>query len=151
MQSTLRDERPVRSNTSDDGVHWGPLGGLVVGDFVSFVAFAAIGLQSHQHHAQLGEVLVTAVPFALGWYLVSPFAGAFRRRLFARPMHMVARTAIAWICAWPVALLFRWALASDHFMNLSFALVILLVNLVLLCGWRLVLAAVVRVIQSRQA
>ena len=130
---------------------WGPVGILVLGDFVSFAAFAAIGLHSHHQSAQLGDVLATAVPFAFGWYLVAPFAGAFRQALIGRPAQMVIRTAIAWLCAWPIALLLRWAFASDHFMNLAFALVILFVNLVLLCGWRLALAAVVRIIRHRQA
>jgi len=124
---------------------WSTAGLLAVGDFLSFSAFAAIGLQSHQHTAQLRDVVATAVPFAIGWYTISPFAGAFSQKLIRRSGLMLARTSIAWVSAWPLALLLRWAFASDHFMNLSFALVILFVNFAFLCGWRLALSLGVRI------
>lgn len=121
---------------------------LVAGDAVSFLVFAGVGRQSHREASglgALGTVAATAIPFALAWFLVSPFAGAFKLALDGDPLRMLKRTELAWLCAWPVALFSRWALSSDHQMPVSFALVILIANAVFLGLWRTVFALVARV------
>lgn len=122
-----------------------PLAILAAGDVVSFLVFAGLGRQTHDEASglgALGSVAVTAVPFALAWFLVSPLAGAFRRSLMRSPRRMLARTELAWLCAWPVALLLRWALSSDHRIPVSFAIVILLANAVFLGIWRTAFALI---------
>jgi hypothetical protein len=86
------------------------------------------------------QVLWTAIPFALGWFLVAPFLGAYRRTLTEQPLEMLKRTELAWVASWPAALILRWALASDHNIPVSFAFVILIVNAILLGGWRTLFA-----------
>ena len=116
---------------------------LVTGDALAFLIFAGVGRTSH-HEASglraLGEVAATAVPFALGWFAVGPWLGAFRRGLTVGVKPMLRTTERAWLFAWPVACVMRFALAPDHSVPVSFAVVILLANAVFLGGWRGVFA-----------
>jgi hypothetical protein len=111
---------------------------LALGDVFAFLIFATIGRGSHGETtgiAALPEVVVTAAPFAIGWFLVAPFVGAFRRDVVANPRTMAIRTALAWILAWPVGLLLRW-LFVGRVPPLSFALIVLSFNLAVLLVWR---------------
>lgn len=118
---------------------------LMVGDLIAFAVFATLGRETHNEATGLGAIgqtLWTALPFALGWFLVAPWLGAFRRAGSERPLQMLARTEIAWLAAWPVALLLRWAFTPDHHTPpLAFATVALLANAVILGGWRTAFAA----------
>lgn len=120
---------------------------LVAGDVASFLVFAALGRRTHDEASgisALGQIAMTALPFALGWFAVSPFVGAFRRLATQGSRRMLARTELAWLAAWPVTLLLRWAIAPDHNVPVSFAIVILLANAVLLGGWRVTFALIER-------
>lgn len=118
---------------------------LIAGDALCFVIFAALGLRSHQEGQGFGDVLLTAYPFALAWFLVAPFLGAYRRRATERgPARALATAELAWLGAYPAALLARWALGPDHKMPVSFAVVILLANAILLGGWRTLFAFIAR-------
>jgi len=124
-----------------------PRAALVAGDVISFLVFAGVGRRSHNETSGLGaiaQIAVTAAPFALGWFLVSPFAGAFGRSLLGAPKRMLARTELAWLAAWPVALALRWALSADRQIPLSFAIVVLVSNAVFLGIWRTVFAFFMR-------
>lgn len=115
------------------------LAALIAGDALSFVVFAAVGRHSHNEATGLsaiGVTLATAVPFAAGWFAVSPWLGAFKRSVTTGVRSMLKRTEIAWVAAWPAAVLLRWAFGPDHKMYVSFALVILIANAVFLGVWR---------------
>ncbi len=115
---------------------------LVVGDAIIFLIFSAIGRRSHNEAAgfdALWQIALTAAPFALGWFLVSPFVGAFRRGLEKQPRKMITRTTLAWTAAWPAGLLVR-GLVEQRVPPLSFALVTLISNMILLVLWRGLLA-----------
>jgi hypothetical protein len=115
---------------------------LVVGDLISFFLFAWIGRRSHAEAAGLAafwETLATAAPFMVAWFLIAPWLGAFRRDTFASPQLILTRTALAWLCAWPVGLGLR-ALFLQRGIPLSFALVTGATNLVMLTAWRGVFA-----------
>src|SRR5205809_8044686 len=80
---------------------------LVIGDLLCFLIFAALGRSSHGEasgFAAIPQIVITALPFAAGWFLVSPFVGAFRHKIMAQPRAMAIRTALAWLLAWPVAM-----------------------------------------------
>ncbi len=114
---------------------------LVGGDIVSFIVFAIIGRSSHGEAAGLAamvEVLKTAAPFLLGWFLVAPWLKAYRPPE-GQTGAFLRSTALAWLVAWPLALLLR-ALFLQRGIPVSFALVTLISNLVLLLGWRGVFA-----------
>jgi hypothetical protein len=112
---------------------------LVIGDMVCFLIFAALGRNSHGEasgFAAIPQIIITALPFAAGWFLVSPFVGAFRHKIMAQPRSMVIRTAVAWILAWPVAMLLRGIFVDHGVPPLSFAIIVLLFNMLLLLIWR---------------
>lgn len=112
--------------------------GLVLGDAVSFLVFASVGRASHSEASglgALGQVATTAAPFALAWFAAAPFIGAYRRGATAAPRAMLGRTWLAWLAAWPVALLLRWVFTSKV-PPLSFAIVALLANALFLSVWR---------------
>jgi len=112
---------------------------LVIGDALVFLAFAAIGRGSHGQAtglAAIPQVIETALPFIVGWFLVAPWLGAYRRELAAHPRKMAGRTLLAWVCSWPVTMAI-WGIFVDHGIPpLSFATVTLLFNAVLLLVWR---------------
>ena len=112
---------------------------LVIGDILCFLIFTALGRSSHREasgFAAIPQIITTALPFIAGWFLVSPFVGAFRHRVVAQPKDMVIRTAIAWLLAWPVAMLLRGIFVDHGVPPLSFALIVLLFNMLLLLIWR---------------
>ena len=112
---------------------------LVTGDLICFLIFVALGRGSHKEASGIGaipQILVTALPFIAGWFLVSPFIGAFRHKIMAQPRSMVIRTALAWLLAWPVAMLLRGIFVDHGVPPLSFALIVLVFNMLLLLIWR---------------
>jgi hypothetical protein len=120
---------------------------LVVGDIVVFLVFAAIGRRSHGEEAGLSAVLqvvTTAIPFLLGWFLVAPFIGAFRRDIQANPLKMARRTALTWLAAWPVAMLLRGLLVDHAIPPWTFWLVAFLSNTVFLQIWRVPYALITK-------
>ncbi len=119
---------------------------LAIGDAIVFCIFAAIGRNSHGEasgFAAIPQILWTAAPFAIGWFLVSPFIGVYRRELADQPKAMAMRTALAWLLSWPVGLVLRW-LFVDRLKNpptsagdfTAFATVTFLFNMVVLLVWR---------------
>lgn len=113
--------------------------GLAVGDALVFLIFAAIGRGNHGETtglAALPEIVLTALPFAVGWFVVAPLLGAYRRELMAQPRKMALRTLLAWIPAWLVGMALRGIFVDHKVPPVSFAVVVLVVNAVLLLVWR---------------
>jgi len=116
---------------------------LVIGDAIAFLIFAAIGRRSHGEAASISsflQVVGTATPFALGWFIVAPFIGAYRRRQTTGVRNMAQRTALSWVAAWPVALLFRGIAVDRAVPPLTFMLISLISNMVFLEVWRALFA-----------
>jgi FlaA1/EpsC-like NDP-sugar epimerase len=113
------------------------LAGLIAGDACVFLLFAAIGRASHNEANAEALLLVvqTAAPFAIGWFVIAPFFGVYRQSVISGVRPMLLRTALAWVCAWPVTLLLRW-LFTQQAPPVSFALVTLAFNLLFLGIWR---------------
>jgi hypothetical protein len=115
---------------------------LAAGDLVAFNVVTAIGLLSHGELtglAALGEVATIAAPFAIGWFLIAPFAGAFRADIAGHPRRILPRAALAWLIALPIGLLL-WSLIRQKPVQPTFAVVTFITNLVVLLGWRGVFA-----------
>jgi hypothetical protein len=125
---------------------------LVAGDAIAFLVFAGVGRNTHNEAsglAALGQVALTAAPFALGWFLVSPWLGAYRRAATNTVRRMLTRTELAWLAAYPAALLLRVIFDPQHNMPISFAIVILLANAAFLGAWRVAFALVERLLVRR--
>jgi len=112
---------------------------LASGDLLAFLAFSAIGRGSHGEEtglAAIPAVIVTAAPFAIAWFIVSPFIGVYRRELVANPRKMARRTFIAWMLSWPVAMALRGIFVDHAVPPFTFALIALFVNAAFLLLWR---------------
>jgi Protein of unknown function (DUF3054) len=108
---------------------------LAAGDLLAFLLFAALGRHSHEEAGNLAQLVGTAAPFAISWFAVAPWLGAFPKAPRFQPRNLLSRTALAWLCAWPIGLLLR-AVLLRRGVPLSFALVVLAANAVFLLGWR---------------
>jgi hypothetical protein len=111
---------------------------LAAGDLVAFNVVTMIGLLSHGELTgldTLGQIATVAAPFAIGWFLIAPFAGAFRADIALQPRRILPRTALAWLIALPIGLLL-WSLIRQRQIQPSFAVVTFITNLVVLLGWR---------------
>ena len=115
---------------------------LVAGDLVAFNVVTAIGLLSHGEltgFEALGQVIIVAAPFAIGWFLIAPFAGVFRADIAGQPRRILPRAALAWLIALPIGLLL-WSLIRQKPIQPAFAVVTFITNLIVLLGWRGVFA-----------
>jgi hypothetical protein len=115
---------------------------LATGDVLAFHAVTAIGLLSHSELTgidALPHLAEVALPFAASWFLAAPFFGPFRADVATQPRRMLARTAVTWLVACPIGLLF-WSLVRQRPVQPAFAVVTFLTNLVVLLGWRGALA-----------
>lgn len=112
---------------------------LVAGDVLAFLLFSVLGRQQHHEATRPLDALIIAAPFIAGWLAVAPWLGAFR---LAAPPSFLRRTALAWLCAWPVCLLLR-AAVQRRAIPPGFDLVALLANALFLLVWRGVLAMIV--------
>ncbi|MBO0794899.1 MAG: DUF3054 domain-containing protein [Ktedonobacteraceae bacterium] len=111
---------------------------LIVGDVLVFLIFSMVGRSSHGEAAGLdafGQIVQTAAPFAIGWFLIAPFLGAYRRGLEVEPGRMARRTLLAWLCSWPLGMLLR-CIAEQRIPNYTFFIVSFLSIAVILLIWR---------------
>jgi len=111
---------------------------LVIGDLVAFNVVTTIGLISHGELTgldTLGQIVIVAAPFAIGWFLIAPFAGAFRADIAGQPRRIMPRAVLAWLIALPIGLLL-WSVIRQKQIQPAFAVVTFITNLVVLLGWR---------------
>jgi|HigsolmetaAR202D_1030399.scaffolds.fasta_scaffold00025_33 hypothetical protein len=111
---------------------------LIIGDICSFLLFSAIGRSSHGEAAGFDaffEVVKTAAPFMIGWFVVAPFSGALKQELLEQPSALVKRTLLTLVIALPIGFALR-ALFLQRGIPLSFAIVASISNLILMLGWR---------------
>jgi len=112
---------------------------LALGDMLVFLAFAAIGRGSHGEEtglAAIPQVILTAAPFAIAWFIVAPFVGVYRRELMAEPRKRAARTLLGWVLSWPVAMALRGIFVDHAVPPWTFAVIALVVNAAFLLIWR---------------
>lgn len=109
---------------------------LLAGDLACFLLFAVLGLRSHEDGITVAGVLRAALPFQAGWVLVTLLG---KQSASATDSRRVTRL---WVPAWAIGLILR-TLLFDRSFAVTFAIVALLVNGVLLMAWRSVLAPLV--------
>jgi hypothetical protein len=108
---------------------------LGAGDMLCFFLFAALGHNQHGETGGMGSIAAIALPFIVAWFAVAPWAGAFYFSPSVAPCDFLRRTALAWLCAWPLALLLR-AAVQHRGITVSFDLIALLANGIFLLLWR---------------
>lgn len=108
---------------------------LVVGDLLAFLFFGALGRASHELELSLATAIGAAYPFALGWLVMGLILGTFRPERAVRPLEAVKWAWLTWVVAWVVGHFLRSLILQRPIM-LSFALVTLGTNLVILGLWR---------------
>ena len=116
---------------------------LVIGDAIVFLIFAAVGRRSHGEAGGLDsflQIVGTAAPFALGWFVIAPLVGAYRRRRTTGVGKMAQWTALSWLAAWPVAMLFRGVAVDRAVPPWTFMLISLISNMLFLEVWRVLFA-----------
>ena len=110
---------------------------LLIGDLLCFVIFAVLGLRSHEEGITFGSFVRAAVPFQAGWLFVHIVLG--KSGAAATDSRQLARL---WVPAWALGLVIR-LIFFDRTFAVTFAIVALLFNGVLLMLWRSVLAPLV--------
>ena len=108
--------------------------GLVIGDLLCFLIFALLGLRSHEEGITASGIVRAAVPFQVGWLLLSWSLGLQKRGTSA-----ARRVTRAWVPAWAVGLVIR-TVFFDHSFAPTFGVVSLLFNAGLLLIWRCLLS-----------
>ena len=107
---------------------------VVTGDIAVFLVFVILGKADHE--ITLGQALLrTALPFGLVWLVGSPWLGAYKTSTLYSLCTTVWKIPLIWLLCSLVALLGR-ALLTDGSLILSFAVVSIAVQGVLLISWR---------------
>ena len=107
---------------------------VVVGDVAVFLAFVIFG--KAEHEITLGQALLrTALPFGLVWVVGSPWLGAYKASTLYSLSTMAWKMPLIWLLCGLVALVGR-AVLTDASLILSFAVVSIAVQGVMLISWR---------------
>ncbi|EKX46684.1 hypothetical protein GUITHDRAFT_152288 [Guillardia theta CCMP2712] len=106
---------------------------MLLGDVAVFLVFAAIGRGSHG--SSDGNVLLTAAPFILPWFALSPALGAYRR--VSSRIDAVKGVIPAAALAAPAGCALRGAL-QDHMPALPFWIISLASISVIMSAWRVI-------------
>jgi hypothetical protein len=117
---------------------------LIIGDAIVFLVFAFIGINSHKEAIDPVKVITTAAPFALGWFIVAPFVGAFSRKKTATPRKMTLYTILAWLPSLVLGMTFRGITVDHQVPPPSFMLITLVTNTLFLLIWRVPFAWLTR-------
>lgn len=81
---------------------------LVGGDLLVILSFVWIGRSSHNLSiADIAAGLLTASPFILSWFFITPWFGLFSAEVSRSWRKLVPRLLLAWAIAGPAALVLR--------------------------------------------
>ena len=115
---------------------------LMVGDVITFLAFAAVGRSAHSMGSALDDVVYTALPFMIAWFVMAPFTGAFAPDATENSGQAAKRSVLTWALSFPLGLGIRTLLKGGALPHWSFALVAGSFTLSMLTGWRAIFAKV---------
>lgn len=113
-----------------------------LGDLAVFLIFVLGGRAEHGI-IQDAAFWRTALPFAVVWFAVSPWLGAFRASTLTSARASAWRVALIWLACGIIAVALR-AWLTDRTFQMTFALVAIGVQGVMLLGWRVILSTVSR-------
>ncbi|MYB48094.1 MAG: DUF3054 domain-containing protein [Dehalococcoidia bacterium] len=113
-----------------------------LGDLAVFALFVFAGRAEHGI-VQEAAFWRTALPFAAVWFALSPWIGAFRASTLTSARASVWRIPLIWLLCGVIAVVLRVWL-TDRTFQLTFALVAIGVQAVMLVGWRVAFSLVSR-------
>ncbi len=113
-----------------------------LGDLAVFALFVFAGRAEHGI-VQEAAFWRTALPFAAVWFALSPWLGAFRTSTLTSVRTSAWRIPLVWLLCGVIAVVLRVWL-TDRTFQLTFALVAIGVQAVMLLGWRVALSLVSR-------
>lgn len=96
---------PHRARQTERLIHLAVLG---TGDLLVILSFVWIGRSNHE--LSLADVIAglsTALPFIIGWYLITPWFGLYRREISQSGRKWIPRFLVAWAIAGPLSLVLR--------------------------------------------
>ena len=115
---------------------------FIGGDAVVITLFVLLGLSSHEGIDLTGWAR-NAVPLTISWLVVGGALGVFRREIAGNLTPIIQRVAIAWPIAAVIGLVARY-LVVGHGLEISFIIVTIFTNLVILLAWRTAYVLVLR-------
>ncbi|CAM9761738.1 unnamed protein product [Pylaiella littoralis] len=133
------------TNADDGSRDWGDLStrrGLAAGDLVALTAFAYVGRASHGMASLDLGVLVTALPFLVGWLTFAPILGAHTRSATATPGSAAKSLLPAWGVSIPAAIFLRALSKGGEVPPIPFAVTSMVFTLAALMAWRQLYTAV---------
>lgn len=127
------------SDADTDGVPSSPLDRPVLSliDTAAILIFAAVGKASHSANGSLDVLAVgiTAFPFLVSWFLVSPLMGCFTPKATSDLQQSVIATSKGWIIAIPLACVLRGVI-KRYIPPISFVNVTMIATFVILSAGR---------------
>lgn len=136
--SDEKDDNPIAKVFSPrkDGVPSSPLDRPVLSaiDATSLLVFAGVGKASHSAvdgSLDVFAVLVTAFPFLVSWFLVSPLVGSFTPEATKDVKSAAVQSAKGWILAIPLGCILRGVI-KGYVPPLPFVIVTMIATLVIL-------------------
>jgi hypothetical protein len=114
---------------------------LILGDAATLLIFALLGRRAHSMGSALDDIIGTALPFVIGWFLVAPFTGALGPRATRSTRQAALCAVLTWLIAFPLGLLIRIPLVG-RVAHPSFMIVAGAFTLVTLVLWRVIFAEV---------
>jgi hypothetical protein len=106
----------------------------ILGDIVILLLFAAIGRSSHHEAGDVPATIGVAAPFLAGWFLAAVRTRPYARAAFRLPRTAIAITLRTWLVGGIIGLIIR-SIVEWHVTPLTFAVIALVFNGVLLCTW----------------
>jgi hypothetical protein len=127
--------------SNEDGVPSSPLDRPVLSmiDAVSLLIFSAIGKASHSAadgSLDILAVFVTALPFVLSWFIISPLVGCYKPEATKDVKSAAVQATKGWAIAIPVGCILR-GIIKGYVPPIPFVIVTLIATLFILCLGRI--------------
>jgi len=109
---------------------------LALGDFSVFLLFVIFG--KSEHDITLSQSFIrTVIPFSISWFTISPVLGSYRFSTIYGFRKSIYKTTFIWIICSIVAIIIR-SLILDRSIVMAFLIISIIIQGVLLIGWRFI-------------
>lgn len=116
---------------------------LLIGDIAALLVFSLSGQRSHNMAITLGGVLETALPFIIGWIIISILFGLYRKHNYSTFGTMFKRFLLVWVLAIPLGWFLRGLLFGKGY-PWVFLIVSLISTFVIFLIWRAIAYQIIK-------